>query len=285
MLRQAQKLYREGGFRSVITGIGRFGYYHILPKQSQDALKSGYTCLMHWFGRYFETFKYNGDAHRIYYTTPTLSQIRNLVVDGEITREHIPISSIDAEEPVDAVIDVGAHIGLYSVLLKRLHPNANLYAFEPGNENRTILEGLLHINGISGTISDEVVSGKTGTMTFYLDPKKQSESHSTTHKEGFSTIEKSSISLSDFFESESIERAFVKIDAEGEESDIINDLLTTDLEYLEGLVEIHPDKLEIPASQVVEQLESESKQFEFVAETSPQHNVGRPMYHFILKKD
>lgn len=285
MLHRIRELHQEGGIRSVMAGISRFGYYDVFPKRLRRLLVSGYVSLMHRINRDYVTFEYENDTHRIYFTAQTVSQIRNLVVDQEITREHIPLSAIDSEEAVDAVIDVGAHIGLYSVLLKRLHPDADLYSFEPGDENRTVLTNLLRVNEISGTILNEIVSGETGSMKFYLDSEKQSESHSTTAKEGFTTVEKSCIALSDFFESEDINRAFLKIDAEGEESDIINDLQTTNIQYLEGVVEIHPDKLDIPASQVVEQLKQASNQFEFLADTSPQHSVERPMYHFVMRGD
>lgn len=284
MLQRVRELHQEGGTRAVAAGICRFGYYDLLPDSGQKALKSGYVTSMRRFGRDFETFEYEGRFYRIYYTVPTVEKIRNLVIDGEITREHIPLSAIDATEPVDAVIDVGAHIGLYSVLLKRLHQDADLYAFEPADDNRAVLAGLLDANSILGTISDEVVSGTTGTITFYTDSDGQSESHSTMVRDDFTAVEKSCLALSDLFKREDINRAFVKIDAEGEEFAIVDDLMTTDLKYLEGVVELHPDKLDVPPSEVVDRLETVCDQVEFLAETSPQYEFSRPMYHFVWKK-
>ena len=81
-----------------------------------------------------------------------------------------------------------------------------------------------------------------------------------------------------------IGRAFVKINAEREESAIINDLMTTNLNYLEGIVELHPDKLDVPPSEVVDELETACSQCEFLAETLPQCEFSRPMYHFVRKK-
>lgn len=285
MLQRIRELHQEGGTREVAAGICRFGYYDVLPSSGQKALKSGYVTTMRRAGRDFETFEYDGKSYRMYYTAPTVGDIRNLVIDDEITREHIPLSAIDTAEPVDAVIDVGAHIGLYSVLLKRLHPDSELYAFEPSADNRTILMDVLDANGISGTISDEVVSGTTGTMTFYIDSDEESESHSTTARDDFISVEKTSLSLSDLFKREEINRAFVKIDAEGEEFAIVDDLMTTNIEYLEGIVELHPDKLDVPPSKVIDRLGDICDQVEFLAETSPQHESSRPMYHFCLKKE
>ena len=284
MLQRIREVHKENGTRGVAAGVCRFGYYNMLPGSGQKALKSGYVTAMRHVGRDFETFEYEGKSYQMYYTTPTVDKIRNLVVDNEITRENIPLSAIDAAEPVDAVIDIGAHTGLYSVLLKRLHPDADLYAFEPADDNRAFLMELLDANGISGTVSDEVVSGTTGTITFYIDSNGKSESHSTTARNDFTAAEKSCLTLSDLFKREEINRAFVKIDAEGEESAIIDDLTTTNLNYLEGIVELHPNKLDVPPSEVVDNLETACSQCKFLAETSSQHESSRPMYHFVLKK-
>lgn len=284
MFQRIRELHQEGGKRAIAAGACRFGYYNMLPGPGQKALKSGYVNITRFFDRNFETFEYEEKSYRMYYTAPTVGMIRNLVVDGEVTRERIPLSAIDAAKPVDAVIDVGAHIGLYSVLLQRLHSDAELYAFEPADDNRTVLTGLLDANGISGTISDEVVSGETGSITFHEHLDEQSESHSTTAGDDFIAVEKTCIALSDLSKREEIDSAFVKIDAEGEESAIIDDLMTTNLNYLEGIVELHPDKLDVPPSDVVDELETACSQCEFLAETSSQHESSRPMYHFVRKK-
>jgi FkbM family methyltransferase len=283
MFQRIRELYQEGGTRAVAAGICRFGYYDLLPSSGKKALKSLYVTPMCRFDRDFETFEYEGRFYRMYYTVPTVGKIWNLIIDGEMTRENIPLSAIDAAEPVDAIIDVGAHVGLYSVLLKRLHPDADLYAFEPATDSREILRGLLGANGISGIISDEVVSGTTGTIIFYTDPNGESVSHSTTVRDDFTAGEKPCLALSDLFKREDINRAFVKIDAEGEEFAIVDDLMTTDLEYLEGIVELHPDKLDVPPSEVIDCFETGCDQVEFLAETSPQHESSRPMYYFLWK--
>jgi len=77
---------------------------------------------------------------------------------------------------------------------------------------------------------------------------------------------------------------WVKIDVEGEESAIVGDLMTADLEYLEGIIELHPDKLDVLPSDVVNDLNAVCSRCEFLAETSSQHEFSRPMYHFVRKK-
>jgi hypothetical protein len=89
------------------------------------------------------------------------------------------------------------------------------------------------------------------------------------------------MALSDFVNRESIDSAFVKIDAEGEEIKILSDLLVADLSYLEGAVEFHPDKTATPVTDAIESFQESFDEFEFVGETSPQHEYSRPVYRFV----
>jgi len=129
-----------------------------------------------------------------------------------------------------------------------------------------------------------VVTNQTGTVQFYVDPD-YSESHSTTNLNGFQAVEKPSAALSDVLAG--IDSAFVKIDAEGGEDVIVNDLQDVDA-TLSGLIELHPDKLETPAEEVVEQLENEFDTVRLASESSPNHpdadsivfQYNRPLYYF-----
>ena len=61
----------------------------------------------------------------------------------------------------DVFFDVGAYIGLYSIILSRcLHKNGKIYAFEPAPESRKLLEQHLKLNGADGKV--EVVSAAVG---------------------------------------------------------------------------------------------------------------------------
>jgi hypothetical protein len=61
---------------------------------------------------------------------------------------------------------------------------------------------------------------------------------------------------------------------------ILQDLFTTDISYIEGIVELHPDKLDVSQSDVVGLLSQECNRYEFIAETTPDYKHSRPMYYF-----
>lgn len=203
--------------------------------------------------------------------------------------EHIPEDVLCADGRVDALIDVGSHHGIYSVLLQKLNPDAQLYSFEPDDHNREILTEVLSENGIDAEIDHRVVSDETGSMTFYVDENQGSESHSIARSSGFTAIEKESVALSEFFVANGIEQAFVKIDAEGAELGILRDLFADPPEHLEGIVEFHPDKLSEPVEVGVRLFEDHCREVEFLADTSPTHpeaesiahEYNRPMYYFV----
>jgi FkbM family methyltransferase len=199
-----------------------------------------------------------------------------------VTTENIPVDLLEVSKPIDAIIDVGAHFGIYSVVLKALNPDTELYAFEPDDENRRVAEDLLSENNIIGKVSGEVITEKTGTVSIYIDRMAHSQSHAMTpKKEGdFQTIEKPSLALSDLVSREDLDRIFVKIDAEGEEMAILQDLFKSSLSYIEGVVELHPDKLDVAKSDVVDLISRECNRYEFVAETAPDYKHSRPMYYF-----
>lgn len=262
---------------SVIYKVGK-----VLPSPLADLGKQIYINGNRLLGRNYFDYEYNGGTLRLYYTKPTFLAMRCLIRDGVITIEDVPVDILEASEPIDATIDVGGHFGIYSVLLQLLNPDTELYTFEPSDENRMIIKELLAENNITGQVSEEVITSETGTVTFYIDSIAKSQRHATTPKEegDFQAVEMPSLALSDLVLRESLDRIYVKIDAEGEEMAILQDLFESNISYLEGIVELHPDKLDVPKSDVVDLLSQECNQCEFVTETTPDYKYDRPMYYF-----
>ena len=61
----------------------------------------------------------------------------------------------------DVFFDVGAYIGLYSIIVsRRLNKNGKVYAFEPAPESRKLLRQHLKLNGVNGKV--EVVTAAVG---------------------------------------------------------------------------------------------------------------------------
>jgi FkbM family methyltransferase len=254
-----------------------------LPDSVTRVGKLFYVNIHRFLGRNYCTYSYNDRDFTIYYNESTISIVRHLVEGDKITKEEISLDYLKASQPVDAVIDIGAFHGTYSVLLQALNPSAALYAFEPDDANRAVVQSLLKENQSNGTVSDEVITNQTGEVTFYVDPLPESERHSTTPKQGFEPIERPCLALSTLTDREGLNSVFVKIDAEGEEFQIIQDLFSTNIPYIEGIVELHPDKLDVPMSKIVGLLTNNADEYEFITETAPDYEYDRPMYYFLRK--
>lgn len=231
--------------------------------------------------RNYFTFEVGDERFRVFFSTPEGFRTFYGMIDGEIfATEHIPLEYLAAPDAADAIIDIGAHFGAYSVLLGLLNPGVPVYSFEPDAYNRQVLRENLRLNGIDATVVDKVVSDKSGSITFYRRPGQGSQGHSTqaSTTEGVTEVEMDCVSLSDFCAQHGIERPYLKIDAEGEEYNIAKDLVSAPLEAFWALVEIHPSKLDVSPDEIRRVFEEAGYRYEFVAETEPDHHAPRPAY-------
>ena len=80
----------------------------------------------------------------------------------------------------DAFLDIGAHIGWYSLALARNVPaGIRVVAFEPDTQNRELLRQNVELNGARAvTIVDRAVSDHAGTERFYRYARKNQGRHS-----------------------------------------------------------------------------------------------------------
>lgn len=154
---------------------------------------------------------------------------------------------LDKLKDCDSIIEVGAHIGFFSVSVAKKFPEARIYAFEPMMDNFNLLKDNLKINNIKNVrIFPYAVSNRSGKIAFYVS--KNNARHSIYGEEG--TRKKvRSINLREFMNKNKIKEVdLLKIDAEGAEYDIIYSL---DLNRIRDIfMEVHqvegksPDKLE-----------------------------------------
>ncbi len=127
----------------------------------------------------------------------------------------------------DIVLDIGAHIGLFSVIASRLTgPTGKVFAFEPSGVTHSLLNKTISINGISNIISvNAAVGAAPGEITFYVSPVKGDNSNSLvsykTDRELIPEIVKL-YSVDAFVEEKGLkEIRFMKIDVEGAEYDAL----------------------------------------------------------------
>jgi FkbM family methyltransferase len=207
--------------------------------------------------------------------------------------ECIPLKYLDSSPNLDAFIDVGAHYGTYSVVGGQLNPEAITYSFEPDQYNRSVLREVLNINNISAEVRSEVVTDESGEVPFYLDESSGSESHTISSNKQFKKVIKDSISLSEFIENNDMKRVYIKIDAEGGEEKILQDIFPSTIQHIEGIVEIHPDKINTSPNKVINILENNCEVCEFIIDSSPNHpnaesianETNRPIYYFKAQSD
>jgi len=119
------------------------------------------------------------------------------------------------------VVDVGAHVGLYSLVAAALvGPEGRVYAFEPEPQNYDLLQKNIKANGFTNVIPlRKVVQDRPGTAKLYLHPER-SELHSVRKlRKGAKAIVVEAISLDDFWGGQRVD--IVKIDVEGAEMAVL----------------------------------------------------------------
>ena len=120
-----------------------------------------------------------------------------------------------------SIIDIGAHIGAFSILAAKMTSNGKIFSYEPDRENFAMLDKNIKINHLEKRITafQLGVGKKRGEAEFYLD-KKNSGMHSFYNKKG-KLIKIKTITLADVFKSNKVKKCdFLKMDCEGAEYEI-----------------------------------------------------------------
>lgn len=135
-------------------------------------------------------------------------------------------------KPGMTVVDVGAHIGFYSLLAARhVGPNGRVYAFEPNPEVYEIFIRNIEANEYQSIVSaiPKAVSNREGKVRLYIPAEESAQSSLYAHETGVqSSIEVETLTLDKFFAGEGWPKVdLVKIDVEGAE-----------VEVLEGMKEV-----------------------------------------------
>lgn len=130
------------------------------------------------------------------------------------------------------IIDIGAHVGIFSILAGKTAKNVKVLSFEPLPENYILLKQNIALNKLESHITayEKGIGKKEERKKLYIDPKN-SGGHSLYIRSNHSkTI--SLISLKQVFTQNKLKKAdILKIDCEGAEFDII---YSTPRKYLNG---------------------------------------------------
>jgi FkbM family methyltransferase len=129
-------------------------------------------------------------------------------------------------KPDMVVIDIGAHVGYFSLLAAKLVGHTGkVYSFEPEPGNHAVLLKNIDANGYDNIVATQMaVSDRTGNLTLYitaLDSGRHSVYHHGLPERGSVTVE--STSLDSFLESEGWPTVdLIKVDVEGAEVAVLD---------------------------------------------------------------
>ena len=148
----------------------------------------------------------------------------------------------------DIVIDIGAHIGLFTIYASQFCDKGTIYSFEPVEENyKLLLENTRSNNLEHVKIFNLAVSNSTEPIKLYIN---DDESGHSMFSQSSSSLMVNSISLKKIFDDNQIERCnFLKLDCEGAEYEIIKNLPSSYFEKIDKMVieyhmaDTHPEFL------------------------------------------
>jgi FkbM family methyltransferase len=155
--------------------------------------------------------------------------------------------------PGMTVIDIGAHVGYYSLLFaKRVGPTGHVFSFEPLPGNLALLRKNIHLNNLTNVQSfDSALFSRTGELSLSVpDEPSNSGDGSVIHERGSKHVLVQAITLDSFCAADNIQPDLLKMDVEGAEYDAILGAqetirrclpkLLVELHHFDGNLAAHP---------------------------------------------
>ena len=169
----------------------------------------------------------------------------------------------------DTVIDIGAHIGLFSLLVSQRCKTGKILSFEPVRENFDLLVSNLKLNHIENVLPfNMAVSKNLDKLNLFLNDDQSAHSIFPKSSESISV---ESTSLQKIFEENKISSCkLLKLDCEGAEYEIIDSL---PLEYLNKIQNIVMEYHSADTKpELVKNLIQKIKNAGFKIKTRPHHD-------------
>ena len=169
----------------------------------------------------------------------------------------------------DTVIDIGAHIGLFSLLVSQLCKTGKILSFEPVSENFNLLVSNLKLNHIENILPfNMAVSKNSGRLDLFLNNDQSAHNIFSKSSESISV---ESTSLQKIFDENKISSCkLLKLDCEGAEYQIIDSLPSEYLDKIQNIVmEYH---LADTKPELVKSLILKIKNAGFKIKTRPHYN-------------
>lgn len=136
-------------------------------------------------------------------------------------------------ESDELVIDVGAHIGLFTIYASQFCKNGKIISCEPIKENFELLKENVSMNNVANIrLYNNAVTDKNDKIKIYLD---DDDAANSIYGNGENYEEVDSLSLSKILNENMNEKICLKLDCEGAEYQIINN---TPNRYFEKILKI-----------------------------------------------
>lgn len=147
----------------------------------------------------------------------------------------------------DVFVDVGAHIGAYTLRVARIVGDEGLVvALEPEYRNYNTLLKNIELNGLRNVIALNVAAySSTRKLTLFIS--YSTAGHSIKHNEGHSSVEVQGVTLDDILMSKlSVKRVdWIKIDVEGAEIEVLKGSIgTLEKNFPKLIVEVENKNIE-----------------------------------------
>lgn len=135
----------------------------------------------------------------------------------------------------DVIIDIGAHIGIFTIYASQFCNNGKIYSFEPVKENYDLLLNNIELNRLEQVkLFNLAVSNTNDDVTIYINDDKSAHSVFPSSK---SSVNVKSITLQNIFEENNISHCnFLKLDCEGAEYEILCNLPTKYFKKIDKIV-------------------------------------------------
>ncbi len=165
---------------------------------------------------------------------------------GSYTREGFEIKD------TDTVIDIGGHIGAFTVYAADLAKKGRVISFEPFADNYELLNSNVKLNGINNVTAENIAIGKEdGSFRLYIRPEKLKKGEITYNSGGHSFhlikdsdtyIDVPTLSFDSMVNNYKLYKIdFLKIDCEGAEFDILYNTSEESLAKVSKIaMECHP---------------------------------------------
>lgn len=134
----------------------------------------------------------------------------------------------DYVEPDQAVVDIGANIGYYTLIFARIvSPSGRVFAFEPDIDNFNLLHKNIEVNKYENVVLiQKAVSNHTGESKLYLDRFSNLDHRLYKSSNDDKGVSIRTVRLDDYFNQMDIQIDFIKIDIQGAEGLALEGMMT-----------------------------------------------------------